>query len=467
MKLLRVWYKIIMLLPVSIFINKNRQPETLAGKYLFPDKFSPKLLRAPVADTVSFKAAVQNTCAAGSGSFKNCAMDENNPDWSIAIKRYTPIEKKNNDIRTEFERDRNRIMHSEGFDRLRFKTQVFPVCENDMVSTRSTHVLQVSDIARNISKKLGLNEDLTETIAMGHDIGHSPFGHDGEKTLNSIAKKEGLPSFWHEKNSLRMIDNILTLLNSKGQQNNLGLTYAVRDGIINHCGELDQNFIKPRKTPVDLYSIQKAGEVEPYSWEGVVVKISDKIAYIGRDIEDATKLGILTDKNHQELNQILKTYLPDSDYQVNNTSLISLFVNDLVKNSSPQKGIGFSKPVFDLMNAIKKYNYEHIYLKTSAKKINQSGCDKIITAIYNHYLSFYNGSNTIENLSKTNGNKYNANFKDWLVKYSANPYRPQEYQNKIIYDLNNPQDYKQAVIDYISGMTDKYAISTYESIISH
>ncbi len=467
MKLLQVWYKMIMLLPVSIFINKNRQPETLAGKYLFPDKFSPKLLHAPIADTVSFKAAVQNTCAAGAGSFKNCAMDENNPGWSIAIKRYTPIEKKNNDIRTEFERDRNRIMHSDGFDRLRFKTQVFPVCENDMVSTRSTHVLQVSDIARNISKKLGLNEDLTETIAMGHDIGHSPFGHDGEKTLNAIAKKEGLPSFWHEKNSLRMIDNILTLLNSKGCQNNLGLTYAVRDGIINHCGELDQNFIKPRKTPVDLYSIQKAGEVEPYSWEGVVVKISDKIAYIGRDIEDATKLGILTEKNHQELNQILKTYLPDSDYQVNNTSLISLFVNDLVKNSSPQKGIGFSKPVFDLMNAIKKYNYEHIYLKTSAKKINQTKCDEILGSVYNYYLSFYNGTGTIENLSKTGLNKYDANFKDWLVKYSANPYRPKEYQNKIIYNLNNPEDYKQAVIDYISGMTDKYAISTYESIISH
>lgn len=459
-----MWYKLVMLLPVSIFTNKNRQPETLTGKYSSPDKYPSKLLQAPIVDTVSFTAALSNTPVSGAGSFKNCAMDENNPNWAIAIKRYSPIEQKNNDIRTEFERDKNRIMHSEGFDRLRFKTQVFPVCENDMVSTRSTHVLQVSDIARNISKKLGLNEDLTETIAMGHDIGHSPFGHDGEKTLNTIAQKEGLPPFWHEKNSLRMIDSILTLLNSKGQQNNLGLTYAVRDGIINHCGELDQNFIKPRKTPVDLYSIQKAGEVEPYSWEGVVVKISDKIAYIGRDIEDATKLGILTKKNHQELNQILKKYLPDSDYQANNTSLISLFINDLVKNSSPQKGIGFSKPVFNLMNEIKKYNYENIYLKTSAKKINQSGCDKILTDIYNHYLSFYNGEASIEKLSKNSTNKYDANFKDWLVKYSTNKNRPVEYQNKTIYNLNNPKDYKQAIIDYISGMTDKYAISTYESI---
>ena len=177
--------------------------------------------------------------------FEKDAMTPGNPNWAKAVQRYSSIETKENEIRSDFERDRNRIMHTEGFDRMRFKAQVFPVCENDMVSTRSSHVLQVSDIARNISKKLGLNEELAETIAMGHDIGHSPFGHDGEKSLKNITIKEGLPLFWHEKNSLRMVDKILTLENSKGKLNNLGLTYAVRDGIINHCGEVDDNFIKP------------------------------------------------------------------------------------------------------------------------------------------------------------------------------------------------------------------------------
>ena len=139
-------------------------------------------------------------------------------------------------------------MHSEGFDRLRFKTQVFPSPDNDMISTRSSHVFQVTDIARNISKKLGLNEELAEAIALGHDIGHAPFGHDGEKSLNKIALTHRLQPFWHEKNSLRMADKFLTLQNSKGQENNLGLTYAVRDGIINHCGEVDEILLSPEKT---------------------------------------------------------------------------------------------------------------------------------------------------------------------------------------------------------------------------
>ena len=228
--------------------------------------------------------------------FEKDAMTPGNPNWAKAVQRYSSIETKENEIRSDFERDRNRIMHTEGFDRMRFKAQVFPVCENDMVSTRSSHVLQVSDIARNISKKLGLNEELAETIAMGHDIGHSPFGHDGEKSLKNITIKEGLPLFWHEKNSLRMVDKILTLENSKGKLNNLGLTYAVRDGIINHCGEVDDNFIKPRKNILNLEEISSPGKVQPYTWEGIIVKVSDKIAYLGKDIEDATKMGIFTKK---------------------------------------------------------------------------------------------------------------------------------------------------------------------------
>ena len=167
------------------------------------------------------------------------------------------------------------------------------------------NVALVSDIARSISKHLGLNEDLAEAIAQGHDIGHTPSGHDGEKVLDSISRSKGLPKFWHEKNSLRMIDSILTLLNSKGQQNNLGLTYAVRDGIINHCGEVDDNFIKPRKNILKLEEISSPGKVQPYTWEGCVMKIADKIAYLGRDLEDAQRLGILSKEQLDELEHIL------------------------------------------------------------------------------------------------------------------------------------------------------------------
>ena len=118
------------------------------------------------------------------------------------------------------------------------------------------------------------------------------------------------------------------------------------------------------------------------------------------------------------------------------------------------------------MNEIKKYNYNNIYLKQNVKKVPQTKCDEIIGTIYHHYKGLYNGVNTIENLSKYSQDKYTNNFRNWIVKYSCNKYRPLEFKNLVIYDLKNPQDYKQAIVDYISGMTDKYAIKTYESIKS-
>lgn len=391
------------------------------------------------------------------------AMTPVNSKWQNAVKRYSLLENKKDETRTEFERDRTRIMYSEGFDRMRYKTQVFPICDNDMVSTRSTHVLQVADIARNISRSLGLNEELAEAIAMGHDLGHPPFGHEGEAALAKITKNNNLPLFWHEKNSLRLIDKILTLTNSKGRQNNLGLTYAVRDGIINHCGELDENAIKPRTNYINLEVLTKAGDVQPYTWEGVVVKVSDKIAYLGRDIEDAFKIGILKKNNIKELNKIVKKYIPNFDGEVSNTALINIFVTDLIANSSPENGIGFSKPVFELMNAIKTYNYQNIYCAEASKALSPADCEMIISGIFKGYEKRYNGYDTIKSLEKEN-NKYVQNFKEWLVKYTDNPYRPPEYENTILYDLKNPQDYKQAIVDYISAMTDKYAIKTFEAV---
>ncbi len=394
--------------------------------------------------------------------FKTAAMTESNPNWQNAISRQFQLEDSHQDWRTPFDRDKNRIMNSEAYDRLRYKTQVFPVPENDMVSTRSSHVLQVVDTARTISKQLGLNEELAEAIAQGHDIGHAPFGHDGERVLKKITQANGLPTFWHEKNGLRMVEKFSLYHDSKGNIRNMNLTYAVRDGIINHCGEVDENGLRPRKEFIDLNSLQKPAEVQPYTWEGIVVKISDKIAYLGRDIEDAVRIGVLTQKNLQELKTLVQSIKPDFDDEVNNTTLTNLFINDIIQNSSLVKGIRFSEPVSKIMDAVKKYNTENIYYRNDIRSISKEKCEKVLNTIFNYYSSMYRGSQTIDYLPVND--KYINNFRDWLVTYSENKCRKPEQKNEIVYHLENPKDYQQAVVDYISGMTDKFALSTYSHI---
>lgn len=393
--------------------------------------------------------------------FKQEAMNETNLKWDNAIKREQPLETKPYDVRSPFERDKNRIMYSEGFDRLRYKTQVFYNPQNDMVSTRSTHTMLVSDISRNICRRLGLNEDLAEAIAQGHDIGHSPFGHDGEKAINKITQEKGLPKFWHEKNSLHMVDDILLLENSKGKQKNLDLTYAVRDGIINHCGEVNQNFIMPRHEFVDLKSINKPAQFEPYTWEGVVVKLSDKIAYLGRDIEDAKKMRVLKEKDLKSLSKLMEKHLGIPNLEPNNTNIVNLFINDVVNNSSPDKGIGFSKPVANLMDDIKEFNYKNIYLKPKLKQINGKKVDEFIKPVFDYYAGSYEERELIKNTRK---NPVLTLFKSWLVKYVDNPQRPRNCENKILYNIKNPKEYNQAVVDFISGMTDKYLLKVYKYI---
>ena len=455
-----------MLLPVLFNLNINKIPQKKTQpsppQHCSDNKFYSNVSNDFVPPSFRSSILTFMQMQMKDKSFSKEAMTPNNPKWQQAIKRNTPIEAKPYEIRSEFERDRDRLVHTEGFDRMRFKTQVFPLCENDMVSTRSSHVLQVTDIARNICRKLGLNEELAEAIGLGHDIGHSPFGHDGERSLKTITQKEGLPLFWHEKNSLRMADKILTLTNSQGEQNNLGLTYAVRDGIINHCGEIDENYIKPRNTAIDLELIAEPGKIQPYTWEGIIVKISDKIAYLGKDIEDAYRLGLYNDNNRKELKDLVKKHLPDFSSDVNNTVLINIFVNDLIKNSDITKGIGFSKPVFELMKDIKDYNYKNIYKLKGAKELSQEECDKIIFGIYDKYVNMYKGKDTIEYLSGIN-NKCVQNFRKWLIKYSDNQTINPKYKNAVVYNLEKPDNYKQAIIDYISGMTDKYALKTFKT----
>lgn len=409
--------------------------------------------------------------------FASVAMTPQNPKWKQAISRQIEYIKKRADTRSDFERDFNRILHSEGYERLRFKAQTYVKAHkgvlsdskiahvappNDMVSTRSTHVSQVADIAERICKELGLNSELAKAIAHGHDIGHSPFGHEGENILRKISTEAGLEPFWHEKNSLNMVDNLVTLKNKEGKSKNLNLTYAVRDGIILHCGEVDQNGIKPRNEVIDLMSMKKASETQPFTWEGCVVKIADKIAYIGRDIEDAQRLGILDENNQKDLQKIIKKHIPGFKKEVNNSSLIDLFINDIVANSSPEKGIGFSKPVFDAMKDIKNYNYKNIY-HTEALHPPAEYFNTVLRTTFNTYDNLYKGENTLQELDR-HSNLPTKHFKEWLVKYTDNDEKPKDLKNKTTYDINDKQQYRQAIVDYMSGMTDDFAVDTYKQI---
>ena len=230
-------------------------------------------------------------------SFKDVATKEGNIKFENAIKRNKELYARNNDIRSEFERDYTRILHSTGFRRMKHKTQVFFSPTNDHICTRIEHVMHVESVSHTIAKYLGLNTELTKAIATAHDIGHSPFGHQGERILSTISQREFGETFWHERNGVEMVDKIELLEDNKKCKQNLNLTYAVRDGIISHCGEIDENNIKPRDEYIDLLKdYVRVNQYAPYTWEGCVVKIADKISYIGRDIEDAITLGII-DKN--------------------------------------------------------------------------------------------------------------------------------------------------------------------------
>ena len=209
--------------------------------------------------------------------FEKYSATPENPKWEQIISRETPLYKRDNDIRDEFERDYGRIIHCNAYRRLKHKTQVFFSPENDHICTRIEHVTHVESISHTIAKYLGLNTELTKAIAVAHDLGHSPFGHEGEHILSEISKRDLDKPFWHERNGLDFVENIELLEDTNNYMQNLDLTYAVRDGIISHCGEIDENCVKPRDKFINLQDYTYPNEYAPFTWEGCVVKISDKI----------------------------------------------------------------------------------------------------------------------------------------------------------------------------------------------
>lgn len=292
------------------------------------------------------------------------------------------------DIRTYYQRDRDRIIHSKAFRRLKHKTQVFIAPEGDHYRTRLTHTLEVAQISRTIARALRLNEDLTEAIALGHDLGHTPFGHAGEYALNEISSF----GFKHYEQSIRVVEK----LENKGR--GLNLTWEVKDGILNH----------PSKG-------------NPSTLEGQIVRLSDKIAYINHDIDDAIRGKIL----HQE--DLPKAYTniigSSSKERINN------LIHDIVERSIHQNRIIMSTEMEAAMKELRQYMFDNVYIGSKAKD-HEEKAKNMLKQLYSHLMD-----NT-----------------DLI---------PAEYLEIINKD---DETYERAVCDYIAGMTDRYAISIFKEL---
>ncbi|MBE5039981.1 deoxyguanosinetriphosphate triphosphohydrolase [Ructibacterium gallinarum] len=246
------------------------------------------------------------------------------------------------EIRTDFQRDRDRIVHSKAFRRLKHKTQVFLSPEGDHYRTRLTHTLEVSQIARTIARALRLNEDLTEAISLGHDLGHTPFGHMGEKVLDRICPL----GFKHNEQSLRVVD----ILERPG---GLNLTFEVRDGILHHTGA-----------------------VRPVTLEGKIVALADKVAYINHDIDDAIRGGILTE-----------TDIPSKYAEVlghKHSQRINTMIRAVIEASMDQEDIQMTEPVYEAMMGLRQYMFEHVYVASEPQK-EEKKAEGIIEGLYRMY----------------------------------------------------------------------------------
>ena len=390
------------------------------------------------------------------------AMFENNPKWENSISRvyemYQPIYKE----RSEFDRDYTRVINCNAYRRLKHKTQVFFSPKNDHICTRLEHVNHVESISNSIANYLGLNAELTRTIAVTHDIGHSPFGHKGEEILSEISEREFGEKFWHGWNGKHLVDDLELLQDVDNVSRNLNLTYAVRDGILGHCGSPKVSGQKPRDEFIDLNEFTHSNKYYPYTWEGCVVKIADNISYLGRDLEDAIEMKFITPR---DINSIDKSI---EKIRLNNTSIIGYLVKDLCENSTLEDGLKFSKEAYEIMEKIRQFNYKKIYNNERIQPTVRY-FKVLMNEIFYTLKKEYAGMNTIDNICKLKRYypELSDGFSGWLEKYTNTDKKDTEkYDNKIVYDLNNEKDYYRAIIDYMAGMTDQYVVRIYNELIS-
>ena len=341
-----------------------------------------------------------------------------------------------NDFRTPYYRDADRIVYSLSYTRYMDKTQVFSLYDNDNISKRMTHVQMVSKIARTLGRALRLNEDLIEAAALGHDIGHVPFGHTGERILNKISLENNEGYFNHNIQSVR------TLMNLEKNGKGLNLTLQVLDGIMCHNGELELKEYRPKKKTKEefLEEYEKSYkdpniiyQLVPMTIEGCVVRISDIIAYIGRDVEDAIRMGVITmDEVPKEIVDVLGT---------RNTEIINTINVDLLEHSMNKDYICMSDEVFNAIRSLKKFNNEHIYSKANTKE-QIDYYEKVFRTVFDHCLEDVKNNDTESRIFKVFLNDMIDEYKD------------------------NTSDARK-VIDYIAGMTDDFIIKEYNTIIGN
>ncbi len=405
--------------------------------------------------------------------FKHLAMTQTHPNWTIATARKQRLYRQKGEIRTPFERDYTRILHCSAYHRLKHKTQVFFSPQNDHISTRVEHVGYVESIASTICTELGLNPELARAIAIGHDLGHAPFGHEGEKILQDLQIEEGLIAdkngYWHERNSLHFVDHLEILEGPDQKKHNLCLTYAVRDGIIAHCGEVTERYLRPRQEAVDPDTFKLPNQFAPFTWEGCVVKIADNISYLGRDIQDALNLGLLDEAKRGELTAILSDYnhLHSAHLHINNTTLIHTLVMDLCYNATPNTGLAFSEQGFQLLERIQRYNIDNIYTHQKLDAYKRYG-NLVIREVYHALCRILEVTDSFAvGVDDTaHPPKLAKNFYHWLCQYWDGPRAEALSEVQPVYRIkDNPNAFKYAAIDYISGMTDSHIEKVYQEII--
>ena len=342
------------------------------------------------------------------------------------------IRKEGNDIRPPFFRDIDRIIYSLSYTRYLDKTQVFSNNENTNISKRMTHVQFVSKIARTIGRALNLNEDLIEAASLGHDLGHVPYGHVGEAILNKISLENNEGFFNHNIQSVRTLMDI----ENKGQGRNI--TVQVLDAIMCHNGEIPLGLYEPKKKNVDEFIKEYESsykdksvisKMRPMTLEGCVVRISDIVGYIGRDIEDALRVGVISrDKIPKHITKYLGR---------NNRELVNNVILDIINNSYNKPYITTSSEIYKAIVDLKKFNYENIYLKANSKE-QIKNYEKMFRLLFNTYL-----------------NDLNSNNLDSPI-YSVYL----DYKNKNYHKNTNAR----IVIDFIAGMTDDYFNREYKRI---
>lgn len=339
------------------------------------------------------------------------------------------------DFRSPFSRDVDRILYSLSFQRYMDKTQVFSFKENDHLTKRMIHVLYVSKIARTIGRALGLNEDLIEAGALAHDLGHTPFGHFGESILNEISTREGLGYFNHNVHSVRLLMEI----ENHGRGKNI--TVQTLDAVLCHNGEMPQGKYVPKSKSKDeflkeyesTYRDKEAiKKLCPMTLEGCIVRISDLIAYLGRDIEDAIRMNLITwDMVPTDVKNTLGT---------SNSEIVNTFINDVINESKGKDYISLSDKVYACLLKLKDFNYKNIY-EHSYTEEEKKHLKEMINTLYETYINDLKTNNKESNIIKS----YLNNMSD-------------EYKKN---------DIKRIAIDYIAGMTDDYTLKEYNKIINN